>query len=432
MEHTAILPGNAHIPAGFFHLGNGFPVGFAPIRAIQEEHVGALRLADRNAFKMLGDIITGKVDIAADGLPQFLHPFVPFRLISADQGVHRKHIHIIIVRLAAFGTHAVPQVGVINNMVTTHQARQVKGFAGGIQGNGAAAGILADGLGGDVLVAVQNDIRPDFVRNDKTVIGAVDFHRLFQLPALPHAAAGVVRAAEDRHMDVVRLDLGIHILKVHPPHTVFILDQWAVHNFIAVVFHTGGKADVGGAVQQHGIAGGSKASQSRDHAAQHTVFVPDALFGQAGYTVAGLVPADDGIIIFIGRTKIAKGRVLGALDNGLLDGGYRGEIHIRHPHGDHIKARFGRFGRKAVHLADGIYRNGVLAMAVHDGSKIIFHCNMLLCCFHLFLCYQHTPKCRPAQGMILRFYLTNPRKTAPPGAALYLGRAVHYLYGNTA
>ena len=220
-------------------------------------------------------------------------------------------------------------------------------------------------------------------------------------------------------MDVVRLDLGIHILKVHPPHTVFILDQWAVHNFIAVVFHTGGKADVGGAVQQHGIAGGSKAGQSRDHAAQHTVFVPDALFGQAGYTVAGLVPADDGIIIFIGRTKIAKGRVLGALDNSLLDGGYRGKIHIRHPHGDHIKARFGRFGRKAVHLADGIYRNGVLAMAVHDGSKIIFHCKMLLCCFHLFLCYQHTPKCRPAQGMILRFYLTNPRKTAPPGAALH-------------
>ena len=90
-------------------------------------------------------------------------------------------------------------------------------------------------------------------------------------------------------------------------------------------------------MQQHGIAGGSKAGQSRDHAAQHTVFVPDALFGQAGYTVAGLVPADDGIIIFIGRAKITKGRVLGALDNGLLDGGYRGKIHIRHPHRDKIK-----------------------------------------------------------------------------------------------
>ena len=92
-------------------------------------------------------------------------------------------------------------------------------------------------------------------------------------------------------MDVVRLDLGIHILKVHPPHTVFILDQWAVHDFIPLFSTLGGKADVVGLWQQHGIAGGSKAGQSRDHAAQHTVFVPDALFGQAGYTVAGLVPA---------------------------------------------------------------------------------------------------------------------------------------------
>ena len=52
---------------------------------------------------------------------------------------------------------------------------------------------------------------------------------------------------------------------------------------------------------EHIVAGGGIAGQGREHAAQHTVLVADALLCQAGDAIACFVPADDGIIIFIGR-----------------------------------------------------------------------------------------------------------------------------------
>ena len=174
-------------------------------------------------------------------------------------------------------------------------------------------------------------------------------------------------------MDVVCLELFVHVGVVHAPDAVCVLHQRAVDDLVAVVFQAEGEADVGGAVHQHRVAGGGKAGQGGDDTAQHAVLVADAFLRQAGDAVALFVPPDDGIIVFVGGVKVAVGRVLCALDDGLRDGGHGGEVHVRHPHGDDVPAFFGRVRRKAV--AQAVHGDGVHAAAVHDGSEIVFHTN---------------------------------------------------------
>ena len=141
---------------------------------------------------MAADEIAGIVDIAAEGLAEFIHPHMTFRPVGANQRMHGKHIHLVVMRFGTLGQHTVPQGGVINDMVAAHQPRQVEGLAGGIQRHRALPGVLADRLGGGMLVAVEQDIGPDLVRDDHAVIGAVHFHSLLNLAAFPYTAAGVV------------------------------------------------------------------------------------------------------------------------------------------------------------------------------------------------------------------------------------------------
>ena len=111
------------------------------------------------------------------------------------------------------------------------------------------------------------------------------------------------------------------------------------------------------------------------------VFVADVLRLQAGDAVAALLPADDGIVIFRRRVKIAEGRMLRPPDHGLLNGGRHGKIHVRDPHGDHVEALpgggIGRTGR--AHCVDG---NGVLSPAIQNGSKVVFHLCFSFFCAH--------------------------------------------------
>ena len=184
-------------------------------------------------------------------------------------------------------------------------------------------------------------------------------------------------------MDVVLLELFVHVGVVHAPHTGFVLYQRAVHDLVAVVLQAEGEADVGGAVQQHRVAGRRKAAKRCQHAAQHAVLVADARFRQAGDAVAGRMPPDDGSVVLLGGVEVAVGRVLRAPDDGGGNGGHGGEIHIRHPHGNDIEALFGRIRRKAG--AKAIHGNGVFAVAVHDGSEIVLHGGADLSvkrCFH--------------------------------------------------
>ncbi len=378
VEHPAVLYRHAHIPAGFFHLVDGLAVGLAPFGAVHKQHVGALGLGYLHTLEVVPDVVAGEVDVAAEHFAELVHPLVALGLVGAHKGVHGQHIHGIVVAEAGLLVHPVLPPLVIDNVIAAHQARQVEGLAGGVHGGGALPGVLGNGLGGDVLVAVEHQVGPDLVRHHIDVVFLEQLHGLFQLPALPDPAAGVVRIAEDGGMDLLLLELLLHVLRIHPPDAVLVLDQGAEHHVVAVVGQAGGESHIGGGVEQHLVAPGADAVQGRHHAAQHAVFVADVFLGKAGDPVALLLPADDGGEILLTGGEIAEGRMLDAVGHGLLDGGNGGEVHVRHPHGDGVKALPGCAGGKAGHSAQTVHSDGVPAVAGQDGSKIVLHTKTLL------------------------------------------------------
>ena len=194
---------------------------------------------------------------------------------------------------------------------------------------------------------------------------AIDLHRALELPALPHAPAGVVGRAEHRHVDVVLLQLGGHVLIVHAPDALLVLDQRRQHNLVSVLFYAMRKANVGWAVEKNGITRRGKGGERGYNAAQHAVLVANVVSRQAAHAVSARLPVNNGLIVLIARREVAKRRVLDALCHGARDGRSRGEIHVGDPHGDGVEALRRRVRGHAAR-AKRIDRNGVHAVSFHD------------------------------------------------------------------
>ena len=224
-----------------------------PLGTVQKHHVGALWTRIGHALKMLVHVIAEVVDVAGKHLVELVNPLVALRLVGADKRMHGKDVHLVVVSLVGHGAHAVAQRLVVDDVVAADQARQVERLAGRVEGNRAHAGILAHRLRRDMLVTRQDDIGPNLVRDHHAIVLAIDVHGALDLVALPYAAAGIVRRAEHRGMDVVLGELALHVLKVHAPHALVVELKRAVDNTIARGLDGLGKADVGRAVDQHRI-----------------------------------------------------------------------------------------------------------------------------------------------------------------------------------
>ena len=266
-------------------------------------------------------------------------------------------------------------------MIAAYKARQVEGLAGGVHGRRPHPCVLADGLGGDVPVAVQQDIGPDLVRHDVNVVFSEQLHGLFDLPSFPDPSAGVVGRTEYRGVDPFFPQLLLHIRKIHTPGAGLVLYQRAQHHIVAVVFQAVGKADIGRRMQQHLVSLGAEYIESADDAPQHAVLIADALRRKPCYAVLLLLPADDGLIVFLRRIKIPESRMLGPFDHLLLHCGNRRKIHIRDPHGNDVKALPGRSRRGSLAGTHRIQGDGVLSPSVHNRCEIIFSHDLASFCF---------------------------------------------------
>ena len=147
-----------------------------------------------------------------------------------------------------------------------------------------------------------------------------------------------MRAAEHGHVDVMLLELPVHILVIHAPYAALVQRERTVDDAVAVVFDAPGEPDVGRAVQQHAVAGGGERGQRTDHAAQDPVLIADRLAGQSGNPIARGLPVDNGVVIVVGGGEVPVDGVLRAFDNGLRNRGHGREIHVRHPHRNHVKS----------------------------------------------------------------------------------------------
>ena len=202
---------------------------------------------------------------------------------------------------------------------------------------------------------------------------AIDVHGALDLVTLPYAAAGIVRRAEHRGMDVVLGELVLHVLKVHTPHALVVELKRAVDNTIARGLDGLGKADVGGAMNQHRIARLDIRAQRRHDTAQHAVFVADMFRAQALDAIAAALPFNDAVEVLGTRVKVAKHGMLSALNDVLLDRGHRGKIHVGHPHGNAVEALVGCVRSHTGDLAPGVNGDGVHAVAVDKRAKVVFH-----------------------------------------------------------
>ena len=94
-------------------------------------------------------------------------------------------------------------------------------------------------------------IRPYLVRHNVNIVTAVYIHSLFYFPFFPHSAGRIVRITKNRRMDIVFFYLFLHILKIHPPHTVAIKVKRTVYNVVPSVFERTGKAHIGRAIKDN-------------------------------------------------------------------------------------------------------------------------------------------------------------------------------------
>ena len=69
-------------------------------------------------------------------------------------------------------------------------------------------------------------------------------------------------------MDVMLLELPVHILVIHAPYAALVQRERTVDDAVAVVFDAPGEPDVGRAVQQHAVAGAGARAQRTDHTAR--------------------------------------------------------------------------------------------------------------------------------------------------------------------
>ena len=142
----------------FSNSGRLRPWRFAPLLAVEQQHVGAFRfgqLTPWNAWWM----IVGVIDVAGEHRLQFVEPLMAFGPVGADQRVHGKHVHVVVVAFRAFGHDAVPECGIVDDVVASHQSGEIEGLAGRVERHGPVACVLADRLGGDVLVVPQQSNR---------------------------------------------------------------------------------------------------------------------------------------------------------------------------------------------------------------------------------------------------------------------------------
>ena len=97
VEGSAVLPDNTYADSGAEQLVYVHLMGLAPFGAVKVKHVCTLGLGQLNTREMLQDKMISVIHIFRQSLSQFFQPLLSFIGIGADQSVHGKDVHVVIV-----------------------------------------------------------------------------------------------------------------------------------------------------------------------------------------------------------------------------------------------------------------------------------------------------------------------------------------------
>ena len=102
-----------------------------------------------------------------------------------------------------------------------------------------------------MLISLQGQIRPYFIGDNNAVISCINVHCFFNFLTGPYTSAGIMGRAEYGKMNMILLQLFIHVFIIHTPDAFFVTDEVTVDDFAAVAFQGAGKADICGRMEQH-------------------------------------------------------------------------------------------------------------------------------------------------------------------------------------
>ena len=203
VEGRSLLPRYADVPALLDQVVDRNTVRLAVILAVHEQHIGTLGLRERHALEMLTNIIIRKIDVLRKHPTQLVHPQLSLRLVRTNERVHGQDVHGIVMRHRRPAADPVAEIVVIDNMITADQTREIEGLARRVNRDRAEARDQADTLRRRMLCVIEQDIRPNLVRDHYAVITAKHLHRLLDLGTIPHSAAGIVRAAKGGEVNMI-------------------------------------------------------------------------------------------------------------------------------------------------------------------------------------------------------------------------------------
>lgn len=284
IEGPAVLPAYAHIPACFYDLIQRPAGALTVVSQIQEQHVGPLGHGGKHAWVVVPDVLIGVFAVALQHLEKLIRPRLSLLRIGPNEGVHREDVHFVIMGSVAPGLYPVPKIIVVDDVIAANETRQIKGLGGGVDSHGVLSGPVVDHQGWD-MPGVGN-VCPDLIRDYQALVGLIYLHGLFQLPPLPDPAGWVVGRAEDGQMDVVFLQLLVHVLIVHAPDAIFIPFQRAVDGGSAQTLHIGAKSHIGGAVEQDFVSRRGERLDGTGDAAVDSVLIADIVPFESDKTVA--------------------------------------------------------------------------------------------------------------------------------------------------
>ena len=142
VERPAVLPDDADTDTGADKFIHRHVMLLAEFFAVKIQHIGAFRFSQFYTGEVVEDITVGIFHIFRENMAKLIHPFVAFRLIGADKGMHGQNVHAVVVGELSLFPYPVTQIGVINNMIGANQAGQVEGFGRGINRDSPVSGIF--------------------------------------------------------------------------------------------------------------------------------------------------------------------------------------------------------------------------------------------------------------------------------------------------